>query len=68
MLWDTIMVELVEGPSFISHPGDFGAADIEPGMPVKVAFVSCEDKMGHSIFPSSIAPEEARKHTAFGQL
>ena len=44
--WDTILVELEEGPLFISNPSGFTRADIEAGMKVKVAFLACEDKAG----------------------
>ena len=41
--WDTILVELEEGPLFLSNPRGFSWKDIEAGMPVKLAFISCED-------------------------
>ena len=44
--WDTILVELEEGPLFISNPQGFGWRDITPDMPVKLAFRECEDKAG----------------------
>lgn len=44
--WDTILVELQEGPLFISNPKDFSWKDIEPDMPVKLAFIDCEDQAG----------------------
>lgn len=44
--WDTILVELEEGPLFISNPQGFTWKDITPDMPVKVAFLECEDSAG----------------------
>jgi uncharacterized protein len=44
--WDTILVELEEGPLFISNPKNFSWKDIKPGMPVKLAFIDCEDQAG----------------------
>jgi hypothetical protein len=44
--WDTILVELSEGPMFISNPLEFGWRDIKQGLPVRVAFIECEDSTG----------------------
>lgn len=44
--WDTILVELDEGPMFISNPQGFTWKDCELGMPVKLAFLECEDSAG----------------------
>lgn len=44
--WDTILVELEEGPLLVSNPRGFGWKDIAPDMPVKVAFLACEDAAG----------------------
>ena len=44
--WDTILVELDEGPFFISNPLDFDNASAVLGMPVQVAFLDCEDEAG----------------------
>ncbi len=44
--WDTILVELEEGPLFISNPKGFSWPDITPDMPVRVAFIDAEDKAG----------------------
>jgi uncharacterized OB-fold protein len=44
--WDTIVVELEEGPLFISNPAGFSGADVTMGMGVQVAFVDCEDGAG----------------------
>jgi uncharacterized OB-fold protein len=44
--YDTILVELDEGPMFVSNPKGFGFRDIEIGMPVKLAFFACEDAGG----------------------
>jgi uncharacterized protein len=44
--WDTILVELDEGPLFISNPSGFTNDEVVPRMPVRVAFVDCEDAAG----------------------
>jgi len=43
---ETILVELEEGPFFISNPVDLTWREIEPGMPVKLVFIDCEDSGG----------------------
>ncbi|MBO0729227.1 MAG: OB-fold domain-containing protein [Acidimicrobiaceae bacterium] len=49
--WDTILVELDEGPLFISNPSGFTNGDVEQGLPVRVAFVDCEDDAGRFRLP-----------------
>ncbi len=49
--YDTIMVELAEGPIFISNPSGFGCEDITFEMPVKLAFLNCEDSAGPFSLP-----------------
>ena len=44
--WDTIVVELEEGPLFLSNPAGFTNAEAEFGMPVNVCFIDCEDGNG----------------------
>lgn len=44
--WETILVELEEGPLFISNPDGFGFDDIEAGMAVQLRFLDCEDDHG----------------------
>ncbi|MFI5047184.1 MAG: Zn-ribbon domain-containing OB-fold protein [Acidimicrobiia bacterium] len=44
--WDTILVELDEGPLFISNPSGFTNAELIQAMRVRVAFVDCEDDAG----------------------
>lgn len=44
--WDVVVVDLEEGPLFLSNPKGFRYQDIEPHMPVKVAFLECEDSAG----------------------
>jgi uncharacterized protein len=44
--WTTILVELTEGPLFISNPVGFDHDDISFGMPVRVSFIDCEDADG----------------------
>jgi uncharacterized protein len=49
--YDTILVELDEGPLFISNPEGFGREDTVFGMPVKLAFLDCEDAAGSFRLP-----------------
>lgn len=44
--WDTILVELEEGPLFISNPQGFALDDMAPHMAVVVDFLDCEDTAG----------------------
>jgi uncharacterized protein len=44
--YDTIMVELVEGPIMMSNPADFAYDDIALDMPVSVTFIDAEDAAG----------------------
>ena len=46
MPWDTILVELEEGPLFISNPQGFTWRDVTIGMPLGLAFMECEDDFG----------------------
>jgi uncharacterized OB-fold protein len=43
---DCILVALEEGPLFVSNPKGFAFDAITPDMPVKLAFVDCEDSAG----------------------
>lgn len=49
--WETILVELEEGPLFISNPQGFTWRDIEAGMPVTLTFIQCEDQAGKFHLP-----------------
>lgn len=49
--WDTILVALEEGPLFVSNPQGFSWPQIKPDMPVKVAFLDCEDSAGAFSLP-----------------
>lgn len=44
--YDTILVELEEGPLFLSNPQGYTWREMEVGMPVALAFVDCEDTNG----------------------
>ena len=44
--YDTILVELEEGPLFLSNPAGFTRQEIEIGMPVALTFVDAEDSAG----------------------
>jgi uncharacterized protein len=44
--WETILVELEEGPLFLSNPVDFTWQSTEFNMPVQLNFVECEDQAG----------------------
>jgi len=49
--WDTIVVELDEGPYFLSNPEGFTNAVAEYGMAVEVTFIDCEDEHGQYKLP-----------------
>lgn len=49
--WETILVELEEGPLFISNPTDYTWKDISFGMPVRLRFLDCEDSAGSFKLP-----------------
>lgn len=49
--WDTILVELEEGPLFVSNPHGFTWRETDVGMPVRVRFVRCEDSAGEFMLP-----------------
>lgn len=44
--YDTILVELAEGPLFISNPSGFGREEFAFAMPVVLRFLDCEDTAG----------------------
>ena len=49
--WETVLVELEEGPLFISNPRDLTWKDIAFGMPVTLGFADCEDSAGSYKLP-----------------
>jgi len=49
--WDTIVVELEEGPVFVSNPFGFAVSDAAVGMPVRVTFIECGDDGGDYLLP-----------------
>lgn len=49
--WDTILVELEEGPLFVSNPHGFANAEASAGMTVAVHFLSCVDSAGEFNLP-----------------
>jgi uncharacterized protein len=49
--WDTIVVELDEGPFFISNPAGFGNEQAVLGTPVSLTFLDCEDDHGQFSLP-----------------
>jgi uncharacterized OB-fold protein len=49
--YDTILVELAEGPLFMSNPQGFGWQDLAPDMPVRVTFIDAEDSAGAFSLP-----------------
>jgi uncharacterized OB-fold protein len=49
--WETILVELEEGPLFISDPVGLTHCDYELGLPVRLAFIACEDAGGPFSLP-----------------
>ena len=48
---DMILVELEEGPLFISNPGNFPNAEARFGMKLQLAFLDREDKAGPFCLP-----------------
>lgn len=44
--YDNILVELEEGPLFISNPMGFSNHEITPNLAVRVTFIDCEDTAG----------------------
>lgn len=44
--WETILVELEEGPLFLSNPAGFNWQSVEFNMPVQLSFIACEDRTG----------------------
>jgi len=54
--WETILVELEEGPLFISNPLDLSWRDIRFNMPVKLTFLDCEDHAGAFRLPVFCRP------------
>jgi uncharacterized OB-fold protein len=44
--WETVLVELEEGPLFISNPLELGWRDLKLNMPVTLSFLDCEDQAG----------------------
>lgn len=46
MPWDTILVELEEGPLFVSNPAGRSSRELAIGMPVALEFLACEDRAG----------------------
>lgn len=49
--WDTILVELDEGPLFLSNPLGFTWREIEPDMSVRLAFLPAVDSAGKFELP-----------------
>jgi len=62
--YDTIMVELEEGPLFVSNPAGFTAEVIEFRKPVRLAFLTCEDAAGEFELPVFEADSGPRKALA----
>ncbi len=44
--YDSILVELDEGPLFLSNPHGFDCQRDVLGLPVRVAFLDCQDEAG----------------------
>jgi hypothetical protein len=49
--WRTILVELTEGPLFVSNPLGFSEDDVEFNLPLHVDFLDCEDDHGTFLLP-----------------
>jgi uncharacterized OB-fold protein len=59
--YDTILVELAEGPLFIANPDGFSEAECVPGLAVELRFRTCEDTAGSFALPvfANAEPAEA---------
>jgi uncharacterized OB-fold protein len=49
--WETVVVELDEGPLFVSNPVDFTWRTVAVGMAVTLEFFDCEDEVGEFRLP-----------------
>lgn len=49
--WETILVELDEGPLFISNPLGFTSLDIKLNMKVELTFIDCHDAVSNFKLP-----------------
>ena len=49
--WETILVELEEGPLFVSNPHGFAASNVPTGTALCVVFIDCEDAAGRFRLP-----------------
>ncbi len=49
--WETILVELEEGPLFISNPQGFSLDEARLDMAVEVTFIDCADSAGSFALP-----------------
>ncbi len=49
--WDTILVELAEGPLFIGNPHGVTWHECALGLPVRLKFIPCEDSAGGFSLP-----------------
>jgi uncharacterized protein len=50
--WDTILVQLAEGPLFVSNPSGFSNVEASLGMPLRLVFLDCEDAAGRFRLPA----------------
>jgi uncharacterized OB-fold protein len=49
--WETILVELAEGPLFVSNPLGFTRNEMVLDLPLQVVFLDCEDDNGAFLLP-----------------
>ena len=49
--YDVILVELDEGPMFVSNPGNFSVGSLDLGARVQVQFIHCRDDVGEFELP-----------------
>jgi uncharacterized OB-fold protein len=54
--WPVILVELDEGPWFVSNPRGIALSEITEGMAVKATMIACEDVHGPFMLPVFEAP------------
>ncbi len=49
--WETILVQLAEGPLFVSNPLGFTRKEMVLDLPVQMDFIDCEDDNGAFMLP-----------------
>ena len=58
MPWDTILVELAEGPLFVSNPVGIAAESLSMDMSMRLVFIECRDSVGAFKLPAFTPAED----------